>query len=95
MSLWTQAELHLAADADLKMLKYQQNDTPYKKSEMSLELQGKIERSRSSIDMRFQNISCVLDSHKLPYVTGYLPPSNVGRTNAEKIWKLIQQLQTR
>jgi hypothetical protein len=91
---WTDQELHLAVKAYLKMLKYERDKTPFKKSEINLELQGKIKRSRGSIEKRFQNISHVLNTHKLPYVTGYLPLSNVGPTNEEKIWKLIQQLQT-
>jgi len=92
---WTDEELHQAVETYLKMLKYQQNNTPFIKAHVNSELQGKIDRSRASIEMRFQNISYVLYTHKRPFVTGYLPLSNVGPTNEEKIWQLIQKLQPR
>jgi hypothetical protein len=66
------------------MLNCEKNNTPFVKAEIN---------SRASIEKRFQNISSVLHEHKLPYVKGYLPLSNVGPTNKEKIWQLIQQLQ--
>ena len=91
---WTDQELLLAVEAYLKMLKYQKDKTAFKKFEVNLELQGKIQRSRSSIERRFQNISSVLANHNLPFVSGYVPLNNVGPTNDEKIWKLIQQSKT-
>ncbi len=73
------------------MLKYQKENTPYVKAEINRQLQGKINRSRGSIEKRFQNISSVLHAHDLPFVQGYVPLNNVGPTNEEKIWQLIQQ----
>jgi hypothetical protein len=90
---WTDQELKYAVEAYLQMLKYEKDKTPYVKTEINRQLQEKINRSRGSIEKRFQNISSVLHLHKQPFVFGYKPLGNVGPTNEEKIWKLIQHLQ--
>lgn len=90
--LWTDEELKHTIQSYLQMLNYQENNTPYVKAEINRELQGKINRSKSSIEKRFQNISSVLNDNGLRFVQGYVPLKNVGPTNREKIWKLIQQL---
>lgn len=92
MNLWTQEELRLAVKSYLQMLNYQNNKTPFVKTEINRELQAKINRSKGSIERRFQNISSVLNDQGLPFVKGYVPLGNVGPTNREKIWSLIQQL---
>lgn len=90
---WTDEELQLAVQSYLQMLKHQQNKTPFVKAEINRQLQGKIKRSKGSIEKRFQNISSIFHAHGLPFVQGYVPLNNVGATNEEKIWQLIQQLQ--
>lgn len=94
-TLWTDEELKFAIKAYLKMLKSQNEKTPFVKTEINRELQAKINRSKSSIERRFQNISAVLNEHGLPIVNGYLPLDNVGPTNREKIWQIFLQLQNR
>jgi 5-methylcytosine-specific restriction protein A len=89
---WTEEEIKYSVEAYLRMLKYQQNKSPFVKAEINRQLQGKIERKRGSIEKRFQNISSVLHAHGLPFVQGYVPLDNVGPTNRELIWKLFQQL---
>ena len=88
---WTDEELELAVNAYFKMRKYQQNQTKFNKSEMKRELQKDLHRSIGSIDMRFQNISFVMESHGLSFVKGFVPLSGVGPTDKEKIWQLIQK----
>lgn len=90
---WTDEESKHSVEAYLHMLTQQKHKTTFVKSEINKQLQGKIDRSRSSIEMRFQNISAVLDKHGKKWVKGYVPLDNVGPTNEEKIWQLIQQLQ--
>ncbi len=94
-TLWTEEELKFAIQAYLQMLKYEKDGTSNNKSEITRELQGKINRSKGSIERRFQNISAVLDEHGLPFVKGYVPLNNVGPTNREKIWKIYLHLQNR
>lgn len=90
---WTEEELQHAVKAYLQMLKHQRDQTPYVKTEINKQLQATINRSRGSVERRFQNISSILHKHNLPFVQGYAPLTNVGSTNEEKIWQLIQQLQ--
>jgi len=89
--LWTDEDLKHAVDAYQQMLKFQINKTPFVKAEINRELQSKINRSRGSIEMRFQNISSVLHAKGQAWVKGYVPLGNVGATNEEKIWQLIMK----
>lgn len=91
-NLWNDDELKLAVQSYLQMLKYQNTGTPFVKTEINRELQAKINRSKGSIERRFQNISSVLNDQGLHFVDGYVPLGNIGPTNREKIWKLIQHL---
>lgn len=91
-NFWNEEELKHAVQSYLQMLKYQNDKTAFVKTEINKELQSKINRSNGSIERRFQNISSVLNDHGLPFVQGYVPLKNVGPTNREKIWRLIQQL---
>lgn len=90
---WTDDELKIAIKAYFKMLQYQESNTPYVKAEENRALQAKLpNRTASSIEYRWQNISAVLNENKRPYVTGYLPAQNVGANVKERIWKIIREL---
>jgi 5-methylcytosine-specific restriction protein A len=77
---WTAAELEAAVIAYLGMLKHELLNTPYNKSATNQSLRdGPVpDRSKSSIEMRMQNISAVLHEMKLPSIKGYAPIGNVG-----------------
>jgi 5-methylcytosine-specific restriction enzyme A len=90
---WTDSELKKAVKAYFKMLKYEQTSTPFTKVEISRELQKDLNnRSRSSIDYRWQNISAVLQDKKVEYLSGYKPLNNVGSKVRVRIWKIITDL---
>jgi 5-methylcytosine-specific restriction protein A len=91
---WTDAELKKSIEAYFKMLKYEKDKTPYVKAEINRNLQLKLpNRSRESIEYRWQNISSVLNDEKLKYVEGYKPAKNVGSSVKERIWKIIKELE--
>ena len=91
-SPWTDAELQVAVQSYLQMLKFEKDKTPYVKVEINRQLQGKIKREKGSIEKRFQNISSVLHAHGRPFVQGYVPLNNVGPVNEELIWKYLEIL---
>ncbi len=89
---WTDQELGQAVIAYYKMLQLELSKTPYVKTEINRSLQKKIpNRSRASIEYRWQNISSVLNEHKKTFIPGYKPASNVGSNVKERIWKIIKE----
>ena len=91
---WTVAELHLAVQAYVQMLKYEKDNTPYVKAEVNRQTQALLpNRSHKSIEYRWQNVSAVLNNHKLPFIPGFKPANNVGSSVEERIWQLFQQSQ--
>lgn len=91
-NLWTEIELLHAVEAYLQMLRCEKKQIPFVKTEINRQLQEKINRSKGSIEKRFQNISYVLNEHGLPYVSGYVPLKNIGFSNKEKIWMMVRKL---
>jgi len=94
MSLpWTDVELKKSIESYFKMLKFEKEKTAYVKAEINRNLQAKLpNRSRTSIEYRWQNISSVLSDKRLPYVEGYKPAKNVGSNVKERIWRIIRDL---
>ena len=91
--LWSDAELKKAIKAYFKMLKYEIDKTPYVKTEVNRSLQKELPvRNQKSIEYRWQNISSVLNDHKLSFINGYKPARNVGANVKERIWKIINDL---
>ena len=70
MSNWTGEELQHAVKSYLQMLQYEKDKTSYVKSEINKHLQSKINPSRGSIEIRFQNISSVLHAKGKTWVKG-------------------------
>lgn len=91
---WTDTELKECIKAYFKMMHYEKNGTPYVKSEINKELRydSLKNRTKASIEYRMQNISSVLQEHKLDYLNGYKPANNVGANVKERIWKIVAHL---
>ena len=90
---WTDKELKQSILAYFQMLNYEKQKTPYVKIEFNRKLQAKLpDSTQSSIEYRWQNISSVLNDHKLTYIKGYKPAKNVGANVKERIWKSIKDL---
>lgn len=88
-SLWVQEEIDAAVDTWVQMLQYQQSGEKFVKAQIIRELmKGDLDqRSKSSVERRFQNISAVAMAMDVEWISGLPPLSNVGVTN----WERIQQ----
>ena len=78
---WSRDELKASVVAYLDMLKMHQRGQKFVKIEVIRALQsGTLKnRSRGSIEKRFQNISSVLDNRGIIWLHGYKPLSHVGK----------------
>lgn len=75
---WTQDEVEKTVQDYFEMLRLESMGAIYNKSEHNEHLRGKLPtRSKSSIELKHQNISAVLDQLGLPYIRGYKPRSNL------------------
>jgi len=75
---WTQEEVETTVQDYFEMLRLESMGTVYNKSEHNEHLRDKLPtRSKSSIELKHQNISAVLDQLGLPYIRGYKPRSNL------------------
>lgn len=73
---WTDGENDLVVDDYFAMLKADQAGTPYNKAQHNRDLQTKINRGRSSIEFKHQNISAVLRALGEDWIPGYKPAFN-------------------
>lgn len=62
--------------AYLRMLEAELRNEPLVKSHVNAEVQQHIDRSRASIEYKFQNVSAVLRDLRHPFINGYKPASN-------------------
>lgn len=75
---WTQEEVETTVQDYFEMLRLESMGAVYNKSEHNEHLRDKLQtRSKSSIELKHQNISAVLDQLGLPYIRGYKPRSNL------------------
>lgn len=71
---WTRVEIEAAVAAYVAMLRREVNGERYVKSDVVRELQPLLpDRSRPSIERKFQNVSAVLDEEGLDWIDGYKP----------------------
>lgn len=74
---WSRNEVVLTVSAYFDMLEFEQQGVKYNKSKRRRELAQQLsERTESSIEWKFQNISAVLFKYKYPYIIGYKPKHN-------------------
>jgi hypothetical protein len=74
------------------MLTQESKGQPYNKSEHNEHLRGKLSaRSKSSIELKHQNISAVLDQVGLPYVRGYKPRFNYQELLRETVLRYVER----
>jgi hypothetical protein len=75
---WTNREVDATIAAYFDMLRLESLGIAYNKSERNEQLRTELTtRSKASIELKFQNISAVLDQLALPYVRGYKPRANL------------------
>lgn len=74
---WSEDEVNAAVAAYFDMLASEARQVPYNKSALNSALRQKLtSRSKSSIELKHQNISAVLQSLELPFIPGYKPRGN-------------------
>jgi hypothetical protein len=77
---WTRVEVEAAVAAYLDMLRSELRGLPYVKSDVVRDQQPLIpERSRPSIERKFQDISAVLDEEGFDWIDGYKPLAHYQR----------------
>lgn len=74
---WSEAEVEATVRDYFEMLRAEAAGLPFNKSEHNQALRRLLSgRSKSSVELKHQNISSVLDALGLPYINGYKPRGN-------------------
>ncbi len=74
---WSEAEVEATVRDYFEMLSAEAAGLPFNKSEHNQALRRLLNgRSKSSVELKHQNISAVLDALGLPYINGYKPRGN-------------------
>ena len=75
---WTRDEVNSTVQDYFEMLKLESEGNSYSKAEHNERLRAKLtSRSKSSVELKHQNSSAVLDQLGLPFIRGYKPRSNL------------------
>jgi hypothetical protein len=70
---WTPREVEACVRAYLDMLALEIAGQPYSKAEFNRRVQQETQRSKGSVEFKFQNVSAVLDQVGRRWITGYKP----------------------
>ena len=91
-ALWTEDEIVASVDAWVRMYNMQSAGIDFVKAEIvrSLRAEDLANRSRSSVERRFMNISAVSLALEHEIVSGFQPLGNVGKTNWERIQSRLE-----
>lgn len=74
---WSETEVEATVSDYFEMLRAEAGGQPFNKSEHNQALRRQLSgRSKSSVELKHQNISAVLDALGLPYINGYKPRGN-------------------
>jgi hypothetical protein len=88
---WTSDEVELTVKDYFEMLRLESLGDAYSKSEHNEQLRTKLTtRSKSSIELKHQNISAVLDQLGLPYLRGYKPRSNLQERLRQAVLQYVE-----
>ncbi|KQW36576.1 DUF3883 domain-containing protein [Rhizobacter sp. Root404] len=75
---WSAEEVQATVASYFEMLRLETLQSTYKKTEFNAALRQQLKsRSKASVELKHQNISAVLHSMELPFISGYKPRSNV------------------
>lgn len=86
---WADEELEASVDAYVYMQQCEKADSPYTKRAIYKSLAERYGRSEKAFEYRMQNISAVLDSMGLPWLSGLKPAANVGDKTESRLKKII------
>ena len=91
---WTRDEVEATVRDYFEMLRFEATGQSFNKSEHNEQLRQRLRaRSKSSIEMKHQNISAILDHLGLPYIRGYKPRSNFQDLLREVVLSHVQREQ--
>ena len=83
---WTDPEIEAALDSYFTMLLWEQDGRSFAKAEVREELSPRLpERSKKAIELKWCNVSAVLEGMGLPWVTGFKPLYHYQRRPAEVV----------
>jgi len=88
---WTAAEVDATVASYFGMLKREARQERYVKAEFNAELRESLRgRSKGSVELKYANVSSVLDTLGLPFVRGYKPRSNVQLRLRQAVQQYVQ-----
>ncbi|MEP0708019.1 MAG: DUF3883 domain-containing protein [Parvibaculum sp.] len=88
---WNDQEIDLIVADYFAMLNLQLNGEPYVKARHNAALQKQIERSKGSIEFKYQNISAVLEALERPWIPGYKPKRNFQQALLRGVEKFLER----
>jgi hypothetical protein len=93
---WSRVEAELAVVDYFQMLELEVRGDAFNKAERNAELRKKLtRRSKSSVELKHQNISAILDELGLPFIRGYKPRGNVQELLREVVREQVDSQQNR
>jgi hypothetical protein len=93
---WSRLEVELAVADYFQMLEFEARDEAFNKAERNAELRKKLSRrSKSSVELKHQNISAILDELGLPFIRGYKPRGNVQELLRDVVREQVERQRNR
>lgn len=91
---WSKEELRASVLAYLDMLEMERRGERFVKIEVIRKLQATSlkDRTKGSVEKRFQNISSVLENQGKKWLTGYKPLSHVGKNVWNDIIDILNEV---
>lgn len=87
---WSAEEVDSTVASYFEMLSLEARQANYKKTDFNLALRQQLRgRSKSSVELKHQNISAVLHSMELPFIPGYKPRSNAQLLLRKAVQKFV------
>ena len=90
---WSKKEIDLIIADYFEMLGLELKKQPFVKAERNAALRQFIQRNRSAVEKKHQNISAVLNQLGMPWIRGYKPAKNYQKALLEGILHHIQKTQ--
>lgn len=91
---WTPEEVEVTVRDYFEMLRLESLGSAYSKYQHNEQLRTTLTtRSKSSIELKHQNISAVLDQLGLPYIRGYKPRSNLQDLLRQTVLRYVEKNQ--
>lgn len=88
---WSPEEVRAAVQAYFEMLRREAAGIPFTKADFNREVRKVCkDRTKASVELKFQNVSAVLEENRLPRIEGYAPRHNYQNLLAEQVVDYLQ-----